>query len=287
MIVESIIYTIVLIALVIGTYTDFKTREVPDWLNYSLIFMGFGLRTIFTTVYHDWSYIIEGIFGFVAFLILALVMFYAGQWGGGDSKMVMGLGALIGLELSTNSFLIGFLINIFIFGAVFGLLFSVYLAILHRRLFVKEFNRRFAEKRTEKWFVWVGTIALLAASLLVPPFMKVSLVVLAGLLLLSFYIFIYLKSVEKASMIRWVDPEKLTEGDWVVQDVVIGGKRICGPKDLGLEMRQIKRLIRLKKQKKIKKVLIKYGIPFVPSFLIAFIVTFLYGNFVFQMLGII
>ena len=88
-------------------------------------------------------------------------------------------------------------------------------------------------------------------------------------------------------MIRWVDPEKLTEGDWVVQDVVIGGKRICGPKDLGLEMRQIKRLIRLKKQKKIKKVLIKYGIPFVPSFLIAFIVTFLYGNFVFQMLGII
>ena len=287
MIVESIIYTIVLIALVIGTYTDFRTREVPDWLNYSLIFMGFGLRTIFTTVYHDWSYIIEGIFGFVAFLILALVMFYAGQWGGGDSKMVMGLGALIGLELSTNSFLIGFLINIFIFGAVFGLLFSVYLAILHRRLFVKEFNRRFAEKRTEKWFVWVGTIALLAASLLVPPFMKVSLVVLAGLLLLSFYIFIYLKSVEKASMIRWVDPEKLTEGDWVVQDVVIGGKRICGPKDLGLEMRQIKRLIRLKKQKKIKKVLIKYGIPFVPSFLIAFIVTFLYGNFVFQMLGII
>lgn len=287
MIVESIIYIIVLIALIIGTYTDFKTREVPDWLNYGLIFVGFGIRIIFTTVYHDWTYLLKGIMGFVAFLALALVMFYAGQWGGGDSKMVMGLGAMLGLELSVNAFLIGFLINIFIFGAVFGLLFSVYLAILHRRPFAKEFNRRFAEKKKEKWFVWIGTLALLITSAFVPGQVRVSIVVLAGMLMLSFYVFIYLKSVEKASMIRWVDPERLTEGDWVVQDVIIGGKRICGPKDLGLEMSQINRLISLKKKHKIRKVLIKYGIPFVPSFLIAFIVTYFYGNFVFNMLGII
>ncbi len=287
MIAESIIYVIVLIALIIGTYTDFKTREVPDWLNYGLIFVGFGIRIIFTTVYHDWTYLLNGIFGFVAFLALALVMFYAGQWGGGDSKMVMGLGAILGLELSVNAFLIGFLINIFIFGAVFGLLFSVYLAILHRRLFAREFNRRFAEKKKEKWIVWIGTLALLLISAFVPLSVRVSLVVLAGMLMLSFYVFIYLKSVEKASMIRWVDPERLTEGDWVVQDVIIGGKRVCGPKDLGLEMSQIKKLISLKKKKKLKKVLIKYGIPFVPSFLIAFTVTYFYGNFVFHMLGIL
>lgn len=287
MIAESLIYGIVLVALLIGTYTDFKVREVPDWLNYGLIFVGFGLRLIFTTVYHDWSYLLEGIFGFAAFLVLALLMFYAGQWGGGDSKMVMGLGAIIGLELSIDAFLIGFLVNIFIFGALFGLAFSVYLAILHRRRFAKEFNRRFAAKKREKWLVWAGTLALLLVSFFVPGFVRASIAVLAGMLFLSFYVFIYLKSVEKASMIRWVDPERLTEGDWVVQDVVVDGRRVCGPKDLGLEMRQIKKLVRLKKKKKIKKVLIKYGIPFVPSFLISFIVTYFYGNFVFQMLGII
>ena len=287
MIAESIIFLIVLVALVIGTYTDFKTREVPDWLNYSLIFIGFGLRILFTIVYHDWNYLLQGILGFTAFFLLALIMFYAGQWGGGDAKMVMGLGTLIGLELSMDAFLIGFFINIIIFGALFGFLFSIYLAMTNRKSFAKEFNKRFREKSKEKWFVWLGTIALLVISIFVPSSIKVSVVLLAGLLLVSFYMFIYLKAVEKASMIRWVAPEKLTEGDWVVQDVIIGGKRICGPKDLGLEKKQIDRLVRLKKQKKIKRVLIKYGIPFVPSFLIAFIATYLWGNFVFQMLGII
>lgn len=287
MIAESIIFLIVLVALIIGTYTDFKTREVPDWLNYGLIFIGFGLRILFTIVYQDWNYLLYGIIGFAAFFLLALVMFYAGQWGGGDAKMVMGLGALIGLELGIDAFLIGFFINIIIFGALFGFLFSIYLAISNRKGFAKEFSKRFREKGREKWFVWIGTIALLIVSIFVPASIKVSVVLLAGLLLISFYMFIYLKAVEKASMIRWVAPEKLTEGDWVVQDVIIGGKRICGPKDLGLEQKQIERLIRLKRQNKIKKVLIKYGIPFVPSFLIAFIATYLWGNFVFQMLGII
>ncbi|MFC1741946.1 prepilin peptidase [Nanoarchaeota archaeon] len=286
MIAESILYLIVLIALLIGTYTDFKVREVPDWLNYSLIFIGLGLRLIFSIVYHDWDFILHGLFGFGALFILALLMFYTGQWGGGDSKMVMGLGALLGMELALDTFLIGFIINIVLFGALFGLAFSIYLTATNFRRFSKEFNRRFKKKNREKWFVWIGTVVLLAISLLIPATIKIPVVVLAGLLLLTFYAFIYLKSVEAACMIKWVAPELLTEGDWVVKDVVVNKKRICGPKDLGLEMSQIKKLIRLKKQGSIKKVLIKYGIPFVPSFLIAFIATYFWGNMVFNLLGI-
>ena len=32
-----VLYLIALIALIIASYTDIKTREVPDWLNFSLI----------------------------------------------------------------------------------------------------------------------------------------------------------------------------------------------------------------------------------------------------------
>ncbi|HII71891.1 TPA: prepilin peptidase [Candidatus Woesearchaeota archaeon] len=286
MIAESILFTIVLVALVIGTYTDLKTREVPDWLNYGMVFAGFGLRIIFSIVFHDADYMIHGILGFGAFFAIALLMFYTGQWGGGDAKMVMGLGALIGLELSINAFLIGFIVNIVLFGSLFGLLFSVYLAAIHFRSFSKEFSKRFKEKRKEKWFVWLGTIALLVLSVFTPVYIKVPVVVLAGIILVSFYMFIYLKSVESSSMIKWVDPKDLTEGDWVVKDVVVAGKRVCGPKDLGLEMAQIKKLMLLKKQNKIKRVLIKYGIPFVPSFLIAFVVTYFWGNIVFMIMGL-
>ena len=74
-------------------------------------------------------------------------------------------------------------------------------------------------------------------------------------------------------MEKYVDPEKLTEGDWIVNDVLVGGKRICGPKDLGISLEQIGHLIKLKHKKKIKKVLIKEGIPFIPAFFLGFIVT--------------
>ena len=62
---------------------------------------------------------------------------------------------------------------------------------------------------------------------------------------------------------------KLTEGDWIAEDVKVNGKIICSPKDLGISKEQIKKL----KHHNIKKVLVKEGIPFVPSFLIAFVVT--------------
>lgn len=286
MIAESIIFIVVLVALVIGTYTDFRTREVPDWLNYGLIFVGIGLRLMFSIIYLDANYIIEGILGFAAFFMIALVMFYTGQWGGGDSKMVMGLGALLGLQLNIHTFLLGFFLNIILFGALFGLCFSVYLAIVNRKAFAKAFNKRFKEQERKKWLVWSGTLLLLIISIFVPPEIRVAIVTLAGILFISFYAFIYLKAVESACMIKWVPPELLTEGDWVVEDVIVDKKRICGPKDLGLEMSQIKRLISLKRKGKVKKILIKYGIPFVPSFLLAFIATYLWGNIVFTLLGI-
>ncbi|RLI48695.1 MAG: hypothetical protein DRP09_21205, partial [Candidatus Thorarchaeota archaeon] len=92
------------------------------------------------------------------------------------------------------------------------------------------------------------------------------------------YVWIFIKAVEQSCMYKFVKPSQLTEGDWIAKDIVVGKKRIAGPKDLGIEKKQIHELIELYKQKKVNKVLIKQGIPFVPSFLIAFIVSIIYGN---------
>ena len=69
---EIITYLIVLITLLIGTYTDFKMREVPDWLSYSLILTGICIRIIFSIIYTSPSYILHGLFGFTAMFIIAL-----------------------------------------------------------------------------------------------------------------------------------------------------------------------------------------------------------------------
>ena len=109
-------------------------------------------------------------------------------------------------------------------------------------------------------------------------YIKILILTFAFLILTTFYLWVFVKAIEKSSMYKLVEPTKLTEGDWIVKDIFIGGKYLTGPKDLGIGKNQIKVLIQLYKQKKIKKILVKEGIPFVPSFFIAFIVTLVFGN---------
>ncbi|MBU0461610.1 MAG: A24 family peptidase [Nanoarchaeota archaeon] len=279
-----IIYSIVLIALLIGTYTDFKVREVPDWISYGMIFAGLGLRSIFSLVYWDWHMIVDGLLGFGMFLLLAFVMFYAGQWGGGDAKVLMGLGALLGVQLSPDTFLLGFLINTVLFGSIFGLFFSIFLAIKHKHVFAKKAQEIYYSKTKMKYFFWAGTAFVLILAFAM-PLVQIPLFMMAALVFVTFYLLVFMKGVEEACMIKQVDPERLTEGDWIVNDVIVAGKRICGPKDLGIEKRQIDELIKLKKQNKIATVAIKEGIPFVPSFLMGFIATLLWGNLMFVVLS--
>jgi prepilin signal peptidase PulO-like enzyme (type II secretory pathway) len=80
-------------------------------------------------------------------------------------------------------------------------------------------------------------------------------------------------------MHKWVIPDKLTEGDWLVKQVKIG-KTIIAPPRLGLEKKQVELLQKLYKQKKIDKILVRYGIPFAPAFLFSFAATLTFGNIV-------
>jgi len=106
------------------------------------------------------------------------------------------------------------------------------------------------------------------------------MILFAVLIIFSYYLIIFMKAVEQVCMIQLVPLSKITEGDWIVQDVIIKGKKICGPSDLGITDHQIDDL----KKYKVKEVLIKQGIPFVPSFLLAFIITFMFGNWFFSLL---
>ena len=93
--------------------------------------------------------------------------------------------------------------------------------------------------------------------------------------------YLYNEIMQKGAIhITLIDPEKLTEGDWIVDDIIVDKKRIAGPKDLGIEKHQIKQLLKYKKLGKIKKIKVKYGIPFVPSFLLALIYTIIFNELI-------
>lgn len=279
-----IISSLVLLALVIGSITDIKTREVPDWLNFSLIPLGLGIRLVYSLVVNDFSFIIEGLAGFMVFFILGLVMFYTGQWGGGDSKMLMGLGALIGIPLNNfygfmNIPLLSFLINVIIVGSLYGIIWSFVKIIKNKKKFKQELKKLTKSIVKTRKIMLVLFILLVFLVIFIPDFfVKVLIISLILVIYVSFYLLIFVKAVERACMLKYVSPLNVTEGEWIAKDIVIDGKRISGPKDLGIERKQLKKLISLYKKGKIKRVLIKVGIPFVPSFLVAYIVTILWGN---------
>jgi Flp pilus assembly protein protease CpaA len=275
--IDIVLISIALIILLIGSFTDFKTREVPDWVNFSGIIAGLGIRSIYSAATMDSSA------GFGVFLAVALGMFYMGQWGGGDSKMLMGMGALIGLEMRPDSLLVAFFINMLIIGAAYGIVWSVFLAVRHRKKFVPYLSNHLKKpthKRNKNILLAIAII-LTIVSVAVDPYIGIALIIFAFAMLFMFYVSILLMAVEKTSMIKYVPVERLTEGDWIVKDVIVDKTSICGPKDLGISKKQIRALLKLKSQGKIEKVLIKEGMPFIPSFLIAFVFSLVAGNVVF------
>ena len=277
-------YTIAFLALLIASYTDMRTREVPDWLNLGLIGTGFGINLLFSAIFFKIDFILASVMGFAILFAIAWVMFYAGQWGGGDSKILMGLGALIGIDfLSKNYFLGEFLINALLVGALYGILWSIFLIFRNRNKFIKAFKKSIKTKRVllAKKIVFVFFIMLILISVLSHDvFIRFMVLYLAVILVLTFYLWVMIKIVEDCCMLKYVKPQQLTEGDWIAKDININGKYLTGPKDLGIEKRKIRKLIELYKMGKVKKILIKEGIPFVPSFFVAYVITLLYGNLV-------
>ncbi|MBI2107936.1 prepilin peptidase [Candidatus Woesearchaeota archaeon] len=280
---QFIIYAVTILFLSIASITDLKKREVPDWLNYGSIAVGLGFNLIFSLIYSNYSFIINSMLGFGVFYALAYLLFYTGQWGGGDSKALMGIGSLLGLgyDFSQMPFIALFLFNTLLAGAAYGLVWTIFLAVRNRNSFRKETSSILKDKN-----VVIAKIILLAFAAIVfiaiflPVFRPFKLLIV-GLLLIAyttFYVWVLTKAVEKSCMQKYVIPTALTEGDWIVNDIRISGKRICGPKDFGIEKKQINLLIKYYKAGKIRKVLIKEGIPFIPSFLMGFIITLVFGN---------
>ena len=165
-------------------------------------------------------------------------------------------------------------------GALYGLLWSFYLVLKNRQKFSKEFTDLLKEKRIviAKKVILLLSVILLLAFFIAKGYSKVFILSFAFLILLTFYLWIFVRAIEKTAMYKLVEPSKLTEGDWIVNNIYVGKEYICGPKDLGIDRKQINKLVEFRKRGKVKRVLIKEGIPFVPSFFVAFVFTILFGS---------
>ena len=121
-------------------------------------------------------------------------------------------------------------------------------------------------------------VLLLALLLTSDASLRLLLLLLVIMPVALFYLLALVKSVEDAALRKAVRPTQLTEGDWIAEDVVVQGKRIARASEPGLTKEQITKLRRLYRQKKLSRVVLRNGIPFVPSFLIALVALILAGS---------
>lgn len=286
--VEIMLLTLAFIATIIAVISDIKTTEIPDYSNYFLIFSSITLRFLYSLTTQNWNFTLAIIKTFPIIFILSLLMYKLKQWGGGDVKLLFGLSIALATYPSflTNIFnpkiiflpfpIILFL-NILIIGALYSLIYATILAIKNRKKFIQIFIPIIKNTKRTQINLFIIAAILISVSLKIQS--KIILISIAIFLPIIFYLFIFIASVEKSSLIKIIPISRLLEGDWILEDIFYKNRIIHKAKQ-ELTKNQIEKI----KRTNIKKVKIKQGIIFTPAILIALITSLIFGNLIFYLI---
>lgn len=268
--IDILLIILTILALTAGSFMDLKKREVPDWISYGLIFAALGFRLLYSIFNKDYFIFLTGLFGFGIFFALSNLFYYLKQWGGGDAKILMGMGAVLGF----NQTLILFLLFLIFIGAIYGILFSIYLAIKNKYKFKIAFRKSIKEFKylliAASLFLLFGIYCLFSLN---DPSLSFLLFGVSVIFFIGMISFTFVRAVEESCFMKRIHASKLTEGDWVVETIKIGNKVIINEKNLGITKAQINKLKNYK-----KPILVKTGIPFIPAFLLAYIALIIAKN---------
>ncbi len=286
MIEPWIVPLIGLLGLGLGSITDFQKREVPDFLNFLLITVGLTLGLI-SSIHSTSVYpFLSSLIGFGVGALIGVLLYYTGQWGGGDAKMLMGLGALHGIPLLSVlqgnwPFFLTIIITIFFVGSIFSLIyFFIWMAIQYKK--TAQAIKRVLASKTWKQFRIVYLISILVCIGLL--FYQWALGSSLFILLLMAISIPFLKEIQQTVMTKNQPLNKVVPGDWLVDDIYDEkGKLILKKRPLGVEPEDIEVL----KKSSVKTILIRDGVPFIPGMLAGYITSLVLGNWVATLLNLL
>lgn len=299
-----------LIALFLVTYAsikDIKYREIPDWVSIVLFVLAISIATSYSVrnilVFGVRNISVSGLkityffplisllIGFFTYLVIGVSLLYTGQWGGGDLKLFVSIGSLLGFNLLDfrSSILIDYILLLSVSAALYGIFTMTVISLRNWDVFSKGIKKIFANYKPILMsiialtifsiFLWGFSRVINSSSALNTKFFDTSV----GIILTSWYLPVFMifllialilviisKTVEQYCLIVKLEVDKLTIGDWLAEDVVLKNKVIVKKTKPGLSERDIKRLKRFG----VKHVLVKQGLPFIPSMWVALIALF-------------
>jgi hypothetical protein len=246
---------------------DLKRREVDNIWNFSLIGVALAYRLAYTGYSSNYWFFINGLIGLFIFILLGNIFYYTRLFAGGDAKLLIGLGPTLVLSSDWIINLKIFATFIFLFlvcGSIYVLIWALFLVIKNFNKFIKEFVKYWKINIKMVYTALALTIIWIIFVLIIKEYL---LIIMSFIILLFPILFVFAKAVEESCMIKAMNPKEVTEGDWLYRDILIKGKKIKADWE-GVSRRELNLI-----QDKLKrKVLIKQGIPFTPSFLFALII---------------
>ncbi len=259
------LFVLGLIWILFASIQDLQSREVANWVSFSLIIFALGFR-FFNSLFSNSNFMFfyQGLIGLGIFFILGMLLYYGRMFAGGDAKLMIALGTILSFSsiFWTNVKIFVFFIILFLFvGMIYSLFWSGFLTITHFKEFKKEFTKQvYSNKKIAHIVMAFGLVLMIFG-------FKFDFLFLFGILIFIVpYFYFYAKSVDESCMIKKVPVGKLTEGDWLYKNVKVGKSTIKANWD-GVSLGDIEKI-----KKKHDFVLIRQGIPFVPVFLISYII---------------
>lgn len=280
MLVDLTVYVLVFTGILgsgVAGYFDLKTTEIPDKIPLIMGAIGILLRFSYSLLTGDWNFIVAPVLVSLGFLGFGLLMYYTGQWGGGDAKVLGAMGLLIGvlpesfLKYSIFPFWADYFFNIFLVGVFYTIIYAFGMVFRNPKIsrgFLKDFKGSLKELSL---FILLGFGFIIFASFFTNLY---SLSISIGVLIIGlFVLFKFLKAVEEIGFKKKIKTKNLKEGDMLNEPIP----------ELDLNSKIIKGLTKeeVKSIKKAKKtVCIREGVRFGPVFCIALLVTLFWGNLI-------
>lgn len=258
------LWVLALVFIIFAVVQDVKTKEIANWLNFSLIIFALGFRFFYSLFSGDnFSFFINGLIGFAIFFILGNLFYYSHLFAGGDAKLMIALGTILPISsrfFSNLQIFINFLLLFLLSGFIYTIFSSFILVVKNFKKFKKEFAKQIREKKKLAYIFICFSIVLLLLG-----FVEILFFFFGIIFFISFYLYIYSKAIDESCMVKFILTKKLREGDWLYSNVKVG-KKIIKSKWDGLSSNEIREIKRHYKSVKIRE-----GIVFSPVFLIAFI----------------
>jgi Flp pilus assembly protein protease CpaA len=123
------LFGVVLVWMFFAVWQDMKTREIYNWLNFSLLGIALAYKAFLSFNRNDSSVFLISIAGALVFYGLANLFYYGKAFAGGDAKLLIAVGAALPYESYLDILILGgaFVFLLFLMGAMYSLVYSLFI----------------------------------------------------------------------------------------------------------------------------------------------------------------